>query len=351
MGLPVLAVVLACAVAAPAAEEPEAPVVLVATERVEAAPYRVALPAKVGVLEAAAHRALAFEVPGRLARILGEGARVSEGDVVAELDSALERVQLRQAELRLEDARRELGRVRSLKRTVSEKVVDAAEIARALREAERDVAEEYLGRRSLVAGFAGVMTDVRLDPGEVAQPGVPVARLLSLDLLKLEIGVPGYEIVEVRPSAPVDVTVPALPGEHFAGSVHVVAQAAPEGGHLFQVDVLVPNLDRRLRPGMGARARIVTRALESALVVPLDCMVESRGERVVFFVADGRAHAVPVGAAPLDGEHLVLPATLPYRELVVRGQHDLRDGDAVRVDESVLADRAPVERVPDARLR
>ena len=340
------------AVAALAEGEP-APAQVVATRTLEARAHRIALPAKVGVLEAAADRMLSFEVPGRLVRVLGEGARVVTGDVVAGLDTALETAQVRQAELRLEDARRELSRVRGLKSAVSGKVVDSARIALGLRESERDVAQAHLARRRLVATFDGVMTDVRLDPGEVAQPGVPVARLLSLDLLKLEVGVPGYEIVDVRPSAAVDVLVPALPGSHFEGSVHVVAQAAAVGAHLFEVEILVPNRDRRLRPGMGARGRIATRELESAILIPLECMVERGGERVVFFVADGRAHRVPIDLAALDGEHFVLPATLPYRDVVVRGQHDLSDGVDVRVDQTVLAEHPPGEPglVPETRLR
>lgn len=329
--------------------------VLVATRTLAPAPEEITLPAKVGVLEAAASMTLSFEVPGRVARILGDGARVAEGDELAALDTALEDAELRRAELRLEEARREHGRAQGLESSsaVSLKTLDSARIAVGLRRAELDVARERLARRRLVAPFAGVMAEVRLDPGEVTKPSAPVARLLNFDLLKLPVGVPGYQISRVAPGARVRVEVPALPGLDFDGTVHIVAPAAPEDGYLFEVEVLVPNRDRQLRPGMGARARIVTRSLEAAIAVPLDCMVEQSGERVVFFVEDGRARAVPVGDAALDGERIILPAALPHRELVVRGQHDLQDGTAVRVDSTIIADlpKGTSGTVPEARLR
>ena len=50
----------------------------------------------------------------------------------------------------------------------------------------------------------------------------------------------------------------------------------------------------------------------------------------------GRAHAVNVSDAMQDGEQLLLDGALLFRELVVRGQHDLRDGARVRVDNAIL---------------
>ena len=70
--------------------------------------------------------------------------------------------------------------------------------------------------------------------------------------------------------------------------------------------------------------------------------MELGGERFVFFVEEGHARAVPVADAQMVGDRLVLPGDLPYRQLVLRGQHHLRDGSAVRIDQSVL------EPVPEA---
>ncbi len=337
-----LAFALARAFAAePSALRPSLRPALVATTQLEARPHALTLPAKVGVLEAAVQQTLGFPTAGRLERILGEGARVREGDEIAALESRLEQADVRRAELLLKDAESELRRAMGLRKSnaASRSTLESARTAVGLRRAELDVARERLEQRSLVARFGGVLADVRIEPGEIATPGTPIADLLNFELMKIEVGVAGYQIGRVHPGARVMVEVPALPGQFFTGQVHNVAPSTGNGDSLFEVKVIVPNSERRLRPGMSARSHIVTEERPLALVVPLESVVERSGERVVFFVEGDRAVAVGVSDMPLHGDELILPGSLPYRELVVRGQHDLRDGFAVRKDNSVLAGR------------
>ena len=333
-------IALAFALGRALAEEPVAlAAVTVATVRLEAQPRALTLPAKVGVLEAAVRQTLGFATAGRVERILGEGARVDAGDEIAALESNLEQAEVRRASLLLEDAEAELRRVLGLQksRAASESALESARTAVGLRRAELDVARERLEQRILTARFGGVVADVQIEPGEIASPGRPIAELLNFELMKLEVGVAGYQIGRVRPGSPVRVEVPALAGEVFDGQVHHVAPRTGNGGSLFEVEVIVHNSEGRLRPGMSARSHIVTEALASALVLPLEAAVERGGERVVFFVDEGRAVSVSVEAAAMQGDLLILPGDLPHRELVVRGQHDLREGFTVEIDNAVLA--------------
>jgi multidrug efflux pump subunit AcrA (membrane-fusion protein) len=160
---------------------------------------------------------------------------------------------------------------------------------------------------------------------------------MNFDLMRLEVGVPGHQIGRVKPGARAWAAIPALGGRRFEGLVHEVAPSADSGGALFEVDILVPNHEGPLRPGMTARAIIETRAVERALVVPLEASLERDGRRVVFFAVDGRARAVPVDDSGIHGDRIVLDGELPYRRLVVRGQHDLEDGWPLEIDNAILA--------------
>jgi membrane fusion protein (multidrug efflux system) len=329
------------ALAAEPAPEPRS--TRVATRRLAPAPVELTLPAKVGVMEAAQSIEVAFEVAGRVVRVRGEGSRVAAGDEIAGLDDALEQAQLRQAELRLEEANLELGRVRNLQRSsaASDKALSSATTAAGLARAERDVARERLARRTLTARFGGIIGDVRIDPGEVATPGAPIATLLNFDLMKIEFGVPGYQVGRVPVGGDVRIAVPALEGETFDGTVLAVAPSAADGEHLFEVDVLIPNVEGRLRPGMAARGAVVIDEMRSAVRVPLDCVVPRGDERHVFFADGGIAVAVPVADAEVQGDEVILPDPAPLRDLVVRGQHDLTDGVPIEVDNSVLSELPP----------
>ncbi len=332
--------------ALPAGAEPDR-TVLVAVRELTRAKQTITLPVKVGILEAAASLPLSFEVAGRVARILGEGVQVNEGDKIAQLDTELEVAEVERAQLRLADAQRDFARLRGLRKAqaTSASTLESAATAAKLRRTELDLVQERLDRRHLEARFAGIIADVRVDPGEVVVPGKVVARLLNFDLLKIEVGVPGHQIGDVMPGARVEISVPSLRDSGFSGLVHAIAPAAAEGSVLFAVEILIPNPEGHLKPGMSARARIVSREVEDALSIPLETSVARSGQRVVFFVQDGRAREKTVEEAWLHGDRLVLTGATPGDALVVRGQHDLDDDVAVHIDDSVLRGTGPDSRI------
>ncbi len=327
------------------------PATWVATREIASGAYELTLPVKVGVLEASERRELAFQVQGRLAFLADEGASVAAGDTLASLDTELSKVRLRQAEIRLAEARSEAARVRGLRSSnaTSAKLLESAETALALRVADLAAAKEELAQRSLNAPFDGVVAETHVEVGEVVAPGRSVGVVLQRTVLEVEVLVPGAQVARIADGATARLEVPALGDDAIEGVVDRVAEAAREGGHLFPVTVLVPNEARRMRPGMTARVRIVTDSLATAAAAPLASVVERGGRRWVFFVVDGRARGVAVDDVPIDGDRLVLTGSLPSAELVVRGQRDLREGMRVRVDDTVLGGRDDVTLRPEVR--
>ena len=311
---------------------------LVATRRIEPGPYRITLPEKLGQLEAGRDRVLAFDGSGRIKWVATEGETITSGEPVAILDSGLEQARVRQAKLRVKEARSELSRGQGLRESnaLSAKGLENAETSLGIAEAELDATNEQLERTRLLAPFDGVVAETFAEPGEIAAPAVRVAQFMELELLRVELGIPDYQINEVVVGAEALLRLPALPDRSIQGEVSRIAPAALPGEHLFSIEVTIPNPDGELRPGMSARTRIVTRDLDRAIVVAADLAVKRGGRRVVFFGDGDRAHAVPVDDAILHGDRLVLSEDVPWRALVVRGHRDLQDGMALRVDNRIL---------------
>ena len=167
--------------------------------------------------------ALAFEEGGTIAEIMiEEGDRVSEGDVIARLDTRLleaERERLRATraalEAQVELARRTNGRQAELRERgfATDQTVDDTSLSLVRLEAGRaevDAAiaalDVRLSKAVLSAPFDGPVGDRVLDEGAVAGPGAPVVTLLqdgpvlfraSLDPALAEALSPG-ERVEIR---------------------------------------------------------------------------------------------------------------------------------------------------------
>lgn len=113
---------------------------------------------------------------------------------------------------------------------------------------------------------AGVIDVVYYEVGELAARGAPLVRLVELDPVTLTFYLPNAELGAVRIGAEVDVTADAYPGVTFTGSVRTVAleaaftprnvQTRTDRDRLvYPIEILVPNPEHQLRPGMPAEVR------------------------------------------------------------------------------------------------
>ena len=112
---------------------------------------------------------LVTRVGGRVRTLSAEeGDWVAQGAVLAELENEREKVQLRQAELKLEDQRRQLERNRAMmdQKLISDQEFDVVRGAFELAETERDLARIALEETRLRAPFAGQITQRRIVAGQ-----------------------------------------------------------------------------------------------------------------------------------------------------------------------------------------
>jgi RND family efflux transporter MFP subunit len=176
-----------------------------------------------------------------------------------------------------------------------------------------------------------------------AFPSMAVFKLVLDRTLKLLVTVPERHAGEVRAGQVVEVQVEAYPKELFRGTVARVNPTVERANRTFQVEVCVPNVDRRLRAGSFARAAILTRQDARALTVPEEALVRFAGVTKLFAVRNGRARAIPVsGVEPGAAVEVreagrsrrwveVAAPIPPGTPVVVTGHSTLADGTAVRV--------------------
>jgi RND family efflux transporter MFP subunit len=193
-----------------------------------------------------------------------------------------------------------------------------------------------------------VVAQRSVSEGEMVRvmPGTNTAlfRLVIDRPLKLVATVPERHRGEVQVGQPVELSVEAYPGEAFAGSVARVNPVVDRTSRTFQVEVTVPNADRRLSPGSFAKVAIQTHTDPAARTVPEEAVVAFAGVTKVFVVRDGKAHAVPVrpraSLKVRDGERnrvwVEVEGDLPAGAAVATsGQTKLADDTPVRVREAL----------------
>lgn len=123
--------------------------------------------------------------------------------------------------------------------------------------------------------------------GDFVQVGSPLFRLVDADPLKLRVPVTERRLGTIKKGQPVAVKVEAF-ADKFAGEVVRVSPAVDTSTRTFAVEILVPNPDRVLKPGLFATAEIET-GREPALLVPEAAVRSFAGLNKVVLVRDGKA--------------------------------------------------------------
>ena len=102
-----------------------------------------------------------------------------------------------------------------------------------------------------------------------------------------------------------------------------------------------------IRPGDFAEVQIVTERHQGAKLVPSRAVVQDEGESVVYVIANGKAARRVVKPGFVEGDVTEVLSGLEKGELVcVKGQRDLRDGQAVEILEGPGATASAPAKAP-----
>ncbi|HEY1067971.1 MAG TPA: efflux RND transporter periplasmic adaptor subunit [Pirellulales bacterium] len=165
--------------------------------------------------------------------------------------------------------------------------------------------------------------------------------------LKLRAAVPESRRSEVEPGQKVEFTVEGFPGEQFTGEVFRVNPAVERISRTFEIEVRAPNPDRKLTCGMFARAKVLTRTSDSAIVAPEESIVRYAGVVKAFVVRDGKAveTVVKLGdrVTVQEGDHArtwveVQGEIAPGDVIVTGGQTQLSQAREVRIHDPNAVD-------------
>ncbi len=263
-----------------------------------------------------------------------EGDRIKAGELIAKIEVSALKAALDSAEASFRLAESQFQRRKEL---LERKVASQEEFDRS--KTECDLAESTLRRARveykrgfLVSPCAGLVNRVYVDVGEYVGRGAPVIDLVDIDKVKVNVSVPEIDVPYIKVGRQAIVTVDALPEMTFEEPIDFVAYKADPVTKTFQTRIILENRDHVIRPGMIARATFVRRHIQNALAVPLEALVDKGGERVLFVVKDGIAHARTVSIGVINGERIQIAEGLEAGDdVVISGQTEIEEGMRVQV--------------------
>lgn len=205
---------------------------------------------------------------------------------------------------------------------------------------------DNLSKTVLKAPMAGRVTGLKAEKGETAiagmtnLPGAVLMVVSDMSEVIAEVKVNESEVVRCHPDQSAQVTVESLPNRVFPGRVVEVATAAEKVGqdaNMYRVKVALDMKTSdvsQLRPGMSARAVILTAKVDGVLRVPLQAVLEREGSleeaqkkgflapesrSIVLVAKDGRAVEKPVKVGIANTQFYELKEGLAEGEKVLTG--------------------------------
>ncbi|MGH8497191.1 MAG: efflux RND transporter periplasmic adaptor subunit [Gammaproteobacteria bacterium] len=287
----------------------------------------------VGTLRADESVVIRPELAGRIERIhFEEGQRVARGDPLFSLDASLIRSELREAEANLAMSRRAFERAQDLigRKLIAQADYDDARSQLEIDEARLASARTRLDKTVINAPFEGVTGLRQVSPGDYVEIGQALVSLVQLDPIKVDFSVPEVHLARLDPGQTIEVRLDAFPNESFRGEVTAIDPQIDVNGRSVVLRAVLPNEERRLRPGLFARLHLELAQHDDALLIPEQALWPQGEQQFVYRVEEGQARLVEVQTGiRRAGRVQIVSGLQAGDEIVTAGQLKLFDGAAV----------------------
>lgn len=276
----------------------QTPAVSISTTEVEPTSWTPEIEA-IGTLRAAQGVDVAAETAGTVKSIeFQANDRVEAGQLLVQIDDAVERAEMIAAQADVERARAQLERARRLRESgvTAESNLEDAQTSFAAADSTLARLQAVLDQKAIVAPFSGTIGIPRVDEGEFVQPGTVIATLQQLDTMKVDFTVPEQQVgdLEIGQSASFGLTENAFP---YQGKIIGIDPKIDPQTRLVSVRAEVENPDGALRPGQFARVRVKLPPVENIIALPQTSVVTSLYGDYVYVVEPAESAAADGGGS------------------------------------------------------
>ncbi|HEY0230934.1 MAG TPA: efflux RND transporter periplasmic adaptor subunit [Dokdonella sp.] len=291
-----------------------------------------------------------FRIDGKITRrYVGIGERVKAGQLLATLDpsdAAMNALGAR-ATVTAADSQRQLAQLQRDRNAnlrqrglVSQAQLDQADDTLKGAQATLQSARQQLGVRenqvkyaSLFAEHDGIVTTQDAEAGQVVTAGQRVFGLAWSDEREVYIAVPESRVAALRENPELKVTLWALQGRAYAGTLRELSAAADPQSRTFLAKITIVDAAADVQLQMSADVAIASASAAQAVVLPASALFHKDAQAAVW-VIDERSHLQlrEVEVARYVDSGVAIGAGLqPGERVVTRGVHTLHADDLVRI--------------------
>lgn len=282
------------------------------------------------------------------------GTSIEANDLILELNTDTEIAQLHSLEATLKLAEITYQRDKKLfaSKSLSRADLDTAEATLKKNTADRNQQLALIGKKTIRAPFKGHLGISAVNLGQYLNPGDKIVTLQALDPIFADFSVPQQKLPDLKKNQSVTFKSDTYPSRSFSGKITSINPKIDPSTRNVQVEATLSNTTHNLFPGMYGEIEVTVGKPKPYLTVPQTAIsynpygdivytLKEQGKdlqgKPVFIatqkfvtVGDTRADQVQVVKGLKEGD-----------QVVVAGQHKLKNGSLVTIDNKVLPPNNP----------
>ncbi|PJG85275.1 efflux RND transporter periplasmic adaptor subunit [Conservatibacter flavescens] len=203
--------------------------------------------------------------------LIKDGQSVKKGDILVELDSAVEQATLKAAEAQLPALRATYQRYSNLikSNSVSRAELDSAKAAYDQAVAQIASLKATIERMQIIAPFDGITGIIQVNTGQFISAGTQIVRVEDRSQMKIDFAISQNELENLHIGQKVTATADARLGETFSAKITAIEPAINASSGLIDVQATFDGSNaQNLMSGMFTRLRVALTTKQNQIVVP-----------------------------------------------------------------------------------
>ena len=295
-----------------------------------------------GTLASSSEIKLSFKIPGIVSAIyVEEGQKVRKGQVLARINPTEINAQVRQAEIGLEKAERDLERAEALYKdtVITLEQLQDLQSARDAASTQVEIAGYNRDNAVIISNVNGRVLKRFAEKGEMVGAGVPVLYVASgIGQQVVRSSLADRDVITVNLGDPAAVFFDAWPGQRFEAEVSEIAATADSRTGAFDVELLLKASEHKLLNGFVGRLDIFPKNQQAYLAIPIDAVVDADEDRISVFAANAsrnKALRMQWNQYELGDSFVYVPIANDASpvELIVSGARSLRADSPIVCEE------------------
>jgi len=262
------------------------------------------------------------------------GDHVTEGQILAVMDTRLMQLDLQKAQTNAAKLRRDLNNYTELLQGQAATQEKVDEIRQNYLDATNQVSQvkKQIADAAIKAPTSGTIADKPLEQGVFANAGAEIATIVNLSQAKVQLNLTETEVYQARQGQQVKITTDVYPGQVFNGKITFISPQADET-HNYRIEILTDNKESSLlRSGTFVYADFSRKTTQKVLSIPRESLTESIKDASVYVVENTVVRRKAIKTGIEMGDMIQVISGLNKGEIVVTsGQINLKDGSQVSI--------------------